>query len=160
MPPLLEFEHQKLVFKFKVQLLPPLFPLMMASHVPAFALMLEKETFVAPVNWTANEDNVPDAVAFLVSTVMVTSHPPDPSEPPDVKVYVTPPALVVSAFATQAKLIHTRASSAPNTRTFFMKLPPGCCTHLMRGPVNQPVLMQVLYQRTGMSAMSPLEAVY
>jgi hypothetical protein len=85
MPPLVEFEHQKLVFTFKVQLLPPLFPWIMVSHVPAFALVVN-DTFVAPVNWIANEDNVPSAVAPVVSTVMITRNPPDPSEPPDVKV--------------------------------------------------------------------------
>src|SRR5262245_45015134 len=62
---------------------------------------------------------------------MVTRKPPEPSEPLFVKVYTTPPALVLSAFATVAKPNDAIAISAANTRTFFMKLPPGivhlCC---------------------------------
>src|SRR5262245_13237332 len=66
---------------------------------------------------------------------MVTRKPPEPSEPLFVKVYTTPPALVLSAFATAAKPNDAIAISAANTRTFFMKLPPGNCTLLLRGPV-------------------------
>ena len=43
-------------------------------------------TLLAPVNWTENEFKVPDAVAPVVSMVITTKNPPEPSEPPDVNV--------------------------------------------------------------------------
>jgi len=54
-----------------------------------------------------------------------TKYPPDPSDPPEVKVQVTPPALTqfvdpqVSAFAAPAKQNAT-ANIAANTMIFFI----------------------------------------
>src|SRR5215467_6146119 len=156
--PLVAFEHQKFAM-LGLQAPPPLFPWISALQLPsppALELMLWKVALDEPVNCTANELKVPEAVAPVVSTVIVTRNPPEPSEPLFVKVYTTPPALaVLSAFATPAKPKDANAMSAANTRTFFMKLPPGNCTHLIRGPVYQLDSEHVLYQRAAQDT-SPL----
>src|SRR5215471_13147817 len=80
------------------------------------------------VSCSEKEVRVSDGDALAPVTIMLTKKPPDPSEPPEVKVNVTPPVdkqllleAQVSALAAPASPKANRAKTAMLQKTLFIR---------------------------------------